>query len=201
MSPDLPEPSQRNIYREDGDLADGLRRRDPLAMEVLYERLGRQAFGLAYRILGDGPSAEDVVQEALLTVWRQADRIDSARGRLTSFVMTVVHHKAIDALRSKRGQQARQVSVDFAEVEKTGADFSDRVLQSIASGEVREALSKLPEDQRRPIQMAYYEGLTHLEIAEALRLPLGTVKSRLRLGLEKMRAVIRTGSGDELRRS
>jgi len=170
-------------------------------MEVLYERLGRQAFGLAYRILGDGPSAEDVVQEALLTVWRQADRIDSARGRLTSFVMTVVHHKAIDALRSKRGQQARQVSVDFAEVEKTGADFSDRVLQSIASGEVREALSKLPEDQRRPIQMAYYEGLTHLEIAEALRLPLGTVKSRLRLGLEKMRAVIRTGSGDELRRS
>jgi RNA polymerase sigma-70 factor (ECF subfamily) len=201
MSPDLPEPSQRNIYREDGDLADGLRRRDPLAMEVLYERLGRQAFGLAYRILGDGPSAEDVVQEALLTVWRQADRIDSARGRLTSFVMTVVHHKAIDALRLKRGQQARQVSVDFAEVEKTGADFSERVLQSIASGEVREALSKLPEDQRRPIQMAYYEGLTHLEIAEALRLPLGTVKSRLRLGLEKMRAVIRTGSGHELRRS
>ena len=79
MSPDLSDASERNIYREDGDLADGLRRRDPLAMEVLYERLGRQAFGLAYRILGDGPSAEDVVQEALLAVWRQADRIDTAR--------------------------------------------------------------------------------------------------------------------------
>ena len=201
MSPDLSEPSQRNIYREDGDLADDLRRRDPLAMEVLYERLGRQAFGLAYRILGDGPSAEDVVQEALLTVWRQADRIDTARGKLNSFVMTLVHHKAIDALRVRRGQQVRQVSVDFAEVEKVGADFSERVLQSIAGGEVRMALAKLPEDQRRPIEMAYFEGLTHVEIAEALGLPLGTVKSRLRLGLEKMRTVMKTGTGDELRRS
>src|SRR6266545_1628113 len=201
MSPDLPEPSQRNIYREDGGLADGLRRRDPLAMEVLYERLGRQAFGLAYRILGDGPSAEDVVQESLLTVWRQADRIDTARGRLNSFVMTVVHNKAIDALRVNRGQQARQISVDFAEVVKVGADFSERVLQSIAGGEVREALSKLPEDQRRPIEMAYYEGLTHVEIADALGLPLGTVKSRLRLGLDKMRTAMKSGTGDELRRS
>ena len=71
MSPDLIDPSERNSYREDGDLADGLRRRDPLAMEILYDRLGRQAFGLAYRILGDGPAAEDAVQEALLTVWRR----------------------------------------------------------------------------------------------------------------------------------
>jgi len=170
-------------------------------MEVLYERLGRQAFGLAYRILGDGPSAEDVVQEALLTIWRQADRIDATRGRLNSFVMTLVHHKAIDALRVKRGQQARQVSVDFAEVEKVGADFAERVLQSIAGGEVRVALTKLPEEQRRPIELAYYEGLTHLEIAAALDLPLGTVKSRLRLGLEKMRTALRSGTGDELRRS
>jgi len=194
MSPDLIDRPERNIYRDDGGLADGLRRRDPLAMEVLYERLGRQAFGLAYRILGDGPSAEDVVQEALLAVWRQADRIDTARGRINSFVLTLVHHKAIDALRVKQGQQARQVSVDFAEVEKVGADFSERVLQSIASGEVRVALTILPDEQRRPIEMAYYEGLTHLEIAEVLGLPLGTVKSRLRLGLEKMRAALRSGS-------
>ena len=137
----------------------------------------------------------------MLTVWRQADRIDAARGKLNSFVMTLVHHKAIDALRVRRGQQVRQVSVDFAEVEKVGADFSEHVLQSIAGGEVRTALAKLPEDQRRPIEMAYFEGLTHVEIAEALGLPLGTVKSRLRLGLEKMRTVMKTGTGDELRRS
>jgi RNA polymerase sigma-70 factor, ECF subfamily len=200
-SPDLNEPAERRTYREDGDLAAGLSRRDPLAMEVLYDRLGRQAFGLAYRILGDGPAAEDVVQEAFLTVWRQADRIDAARGKLSSFVLTVVHHKAIDALRVKRGQVARQVPTDVADIEKSGADVSERVIQSLNRDEVRTALSAVPDDQRRAIEMAYYEGLTHLEIAEALRLPLGTVKSRLRLGLEKMRSALKSGSGDELRRS
>jgi len=200
MSPDLNEPSERSTYREDGDLAAGLRRREPLAMEVLYDRLGGQAFGLAYRIMGDGLSAEDVVQEAFLTVWRQADRIDTARGKLSSFVLTLVHHKAIDALRARRGQVARQVPVDVADIEKPGADVSERVLQSLNRDEVRAALAAVSDDQRRAIEMAYYEGLTHVEIAEALELPLGTVKSRLRLGLEKMRAVLKVGSGDELRR-
>ena len=200
MSPDLNEPAQRIIYREDGDLAAGLRRREPLAMEILYDRLGGQAFGLAYRIMGDGPSAEDVVQEAFLTVWRQAERIETARGKLSSFVLTLVHHKAIDALRARRGQVTRQVPVDVADIEKAGADVSERVLQLLNRDEVRAALAGVPDDQRRAIEMAYYEGLTHVEIAEALELPLGTVKSRLRLGLEKMRAVLRIGSGDELRR-
>jgi RNA polymerase sigma-70 factor (ECF subfamily) len=201
MSPDPNDASERTIYREDGDLAAALRRREPLAMEVLYDRLSRQAFGLAYRIMGDGPSAEDVVQEAFLTVWRQADRIDAARGKLSSFVLTLVHNKAIDALRARSGRVARQVSVDVADIEKEGADVSERVLQSVSRDEVREALAAVPEDQRRAIEMAYYQGLTHVEIAEALDLPLGTVKSRLRLGLEKMRVVLRVGTGDELRRS
>jgi RNA polymerase sigma-70 factor (ECF subfamily) len=201
MSPDPNEPSERSIFREDGDLAAALRRRDPLAMEVLYDRLGRQAFGLAYRILSDGPAAEDVVQEAFLTVWRQADRIDVARGKLSSFVLTVVHHKAIDALRTRRGQVARQVSVDVADVEKAGGDVSERVMQSLNRDDVRAALAGVPDDQRRAIEMAYYEGLTHIEIAEALGLPLGTVKSRLRLGLEKMRSALRVEASDELRRS
>jgi len=201
MSPDLSGPSERNIYREDGDLAAGLRRREPLAMEILYDRLGRQAFGLAYRILGDGPSAEDVVQEAFLTLWRQAERIDAARGKLSSFVLTLVHHKAIDALRVKRGQLARQISSDLEQIERVGADVSERVLQSLSRDEVRTALAAVPDDQRRTIELAYYEGLTHVEIAQAEELPLGTVKSRLRLGLEKMRAALKTGFGDELRRS
>lgn len=169
-------------------------------MEILYDRLGGQAFGLAYRIMRDGPSAEDVVQEAFLTVWRQAERIDTARGKLSSFVLTLVHHKAIDALRARRGQVTRQVPVDVADIEKAGSDVSERVLQSLNRDEVRAALAAVSDDQRRAIEMAYYDGLTHVEIAEALELPLGTVKSRLRLGLEKMRAVLRVGSGDELRR-
>ena len=201
MSPDLDDTSERNIFREDGDLAAGLRRREPSAMEVLYDRLSRQAFGLAYRIMGDGQSAEDVVQEAFLTVWRQADRLDAARGKLSSFVLTLVHHKAIDALRTKRGQLTRQVPVDVAEIEKADADVSESVLQSLSRDEVRSALAAVPEDQRRAIEMAYFDGLTHVEIAEALELPLGTVKSRLRLGLEKMRTVLKIGLGDELPRS
>ncbi len=201
MSPDPGETSARNTYRGDGDLAAGLRRREPLAMEVLYDRLSRQAFGLAYRILGDGPSAEDVVQEAFFTLWRQAERIDLARGKLSSLVLTLVHHRAIDVLRATRGQQSRQVTVDLAEVEKIEADVSERVFQSLSGDNVRAALAGVPDDQRRAIEMAYFEGFTHVEIAEALELPLGTVKSRLRLGLEKMRGTLKTGFGDELRRS
>jgi RNA polymerase sigma-70 factor, ECF subfamily len=170
-------------------------------MEVLYDRLGRQAFGLAYRILGDGQSAEDVVQEAFLTLWRNADRIDQARGKLNSFLLTIVHHKAIDSLRAKRGQTVRQTPIEVAEIEKTGADVADRVLLTLDRDEVRKALSAVPDDQRRAIEMAYYQGLTHIEIAEALNLPLGTVKSRLRLGIEKMRATLKPGMADELRRS
>ena len=170
-----------------------MRRREPRAMEVLYDRLGRQAFGLAYRILGDGPSAEDVVQEAFLTLWRQADRVDSARGKLSSFVLTIVHHKAIDALRAKRGLIAKQLPIEVGDIEKSGSDVAERVLASLSRDEVREALAAVPDDQRRAIEMAYYEGLTHVEIAEALSLPLGTVKSRLRLGLDKMRTTLRVG--------
>ena len=161
-------------------------------MEMLYDRLGRHAFGLAYRILGDGPAAEDVAQEAFLTLWRQAERIDPARGKVSSFLLTMVHHKAIDALRAKRGQTARHLSIDVAEVEKTGADVADRVVLTLDRDEVRKALAAVPDDQRRAIEMAYYQGLTHVEIADTLGLPLGTVKSRLRLGLEKMRAELKT---------
>ncbi len=166
-------------------------------MEILYDSLGRQAFGLAYRILGDGPSAEDVVQEAFLSVWRHAERIDAGRGKLSSLVLTVVHHKAIDALRTKRGQMVRQVVADPANIEKEGPDVSEHVLRSLDREAVKGAVEGLPEEQRRPIVMAYFEGLTHVEISESLGLPLGTVKSRLRLGLEKMRLTL--GMSPEMR--
>ena len=181
--------SSRTTYG-DAELAEGIRRREPRAMELLYDSLGRQAFGLAYRILGDGPSAEDVVQEAFLTVWRQADRLDPARGRVTSFLMTVVHHKAVDVLRTRRGQIARHSPLDPVAVEQQGADLPETVADKLSRDAIRETLRSLPQEQREPIEMAYFDGLTHVEIAEALSVPLGTVKSRLRLGLEKMRAAL-----------
>ncbi|MFQ6019401.1 MAG: RNA polymerase sigma factor [Dehalococcoidia bacterium] len=174
---------------EDEDLAEGIRRREPRAMELLYDRHCRQAFGLAYRILGDGPSAEDAVQEAFLTVWRQAHRLEPARG-VVSFLMTVVHHKAIDLLRTRRGQTARYLPLNPAAIEQQGADVLETVADSLRRDAVKEALRSLPQEQRQPIELAYFGGLTHVEIAEALGVPLGTVKSRLRLGLEKMRSAL-----------
>lgn len=186
---DLTGEGSRTTDWDDNDFAEGMRRRDPKAVEALYNRYCRRAFGLAYRILGDGPSAEDVVQEAFLTVWRQADRIDSARGKLSSLLMTVVHHKAIDVLRSRRGQTARHLPTDPGVIEHA-ADTLDSVEQSLDREAVRDVLSALPPEQLEPIRLAYFEGLTHVEIAERLALPLGTVKSRLRLGLQKMRSAL-----------
>jgi len=159
-------------------------------MEQLYDRLGRQAFGLAYRIVGDGPSAEDVVQEAFLTLWRNAERLDPARGKVTSFVLTLVHHKAVDLLRARRGQPARDPSVEPEALERAGPDVAEAVAASLNGQAVRESLKSLPAEQRQAIEMAYFEGMTHVEIAEKLELPLGTVKSRLRLGLEKLRSTL-----------
>jgi RNA polymerase sigma-70 factor, ECF subfamily len=191
---DLSRVPERSTYEDDGDIAAGMRRRDPLAMEVLYDRYSRQAFGLAYRILGDGPSAEDVVQEAFMTVWRQAEKLDAARGKLQSYVLTVVHHKAIDVVRSRKNLASRQLSVDPPEVQQAGPDFTERVDAALDGEKVRRALELLPDDQREAVEMAYYQGLTHSEMSERLGVPLGTVKSRLRLALDKMRATLGAGS-------
>jgi RNA polymerase sigma-70 factor (ECF subfamily) len=164
-------------------------------MEVLYDRLARQAFGLAYRILGDGGAAEDAVQEAFLTVWRQSEKVDAARGKLTSFVLTVVHHKAIDALRVRKGQMSRQVSLDPVLVEKAGPDVAERALLALDRDAIRDAVRLLPEDQRRVVLMAYFEGKTHVEISDELGVPLGTVKSRMRLALDKMRTALAGRAG------
>ena len=187
---DLAAGANRTTGREDEIRAERIRRRDSSAMEALYDRHSRQAFGLAYRILGDGPSAEDAVQEAFLTVWRQADRIDSARGRLSSYLMTVVHHKAVDLVRSRRGQAQRNLPLDPNVVGQEELDMVEGLAHASRREVVQRALSSLPPAQLEPIGLAYFEGLTHVEIAERLVLPLGTVKSRLRLGLEKMRSAL-----------
>ncbi len=186
---DLSVARQRTTGSEDEQLAAALRRREPSAMEVLFERLSRQAFGLAYRILGDSAAAEDAVQEAFLTVWRQADRIDIRRGRLSSFVLTLVHNKSIDAIRARKGIRPGS-SPDLSLIEVEGPDVVDRVFQRMGAQEIRQALAGLPDDQRRAVEMAYFEGMTHVDISEALGLPLGTVKSRLRLALDKLRVAL-----------
>ena len=172
------------------DLSDRIRRRDPQALEELYRLRGRRAFGLAYRVLGDAAAAEDAVQDAFLAVWDGAERIDARRGRVESLLMTMVHRRAIDQLRARARRTARQapVSMDIVNVvDERAAELFDAVSASVSAEQVRAALGALPAEQRAVIELAYFEGLTHREIAERSGLALGTVKSRLRLGMEKLR--------------
>lgn len=164
-----------------------LRQRDPEALTLVFDRLGRRAFGLAYQIVGHGAEAEDVVQETFLTLWRQADRLDPDRGHLTGFILTVAHRKALDAVRARRRREAHQTPLDPEMDALDAIDVEASAIAVLDGNIVRQALQQIPEDQRRVIEMAYFQGYTHHEIAAQLRLPIGTVKSRMRLGLSKLR--------------
>lgn len=164
-------------------------RKDPAAFEVLYDRHGGAAFSLAYRIVGDRTTAEDVAQEAFLSIWRSNARFDRARGSVRSWVLGVVRNRAIDALRRGGAQAPRLDADDEGVLEARPAEerTEDEALRRETAGEIRSALGELPEDQSQVIQLAYFGGFSHSEIAEMLGMPLGTVKGRMRLGLEKIR--------------
>ena len=155
-------------------------------------RSARAAFGLAYRVVGEAAAAEDVVQEAFVAVWTQAERIDPARGRVDSLLMTIVHRRATDHVRarSRRLRHERPDDPGYAAaaiVDETAAALLEAVADAPDRERVHASLRALSADQRETIQLAYFGGLTHREIAEATGLPLGTVKSRLRLGMAQLR--------------
>ncbi len=182
--------------RGDDDLMQGVVRRDPTALMTLYDRHHRLAFALAYHVLGDAAEADEVVQDAFLVVWRRADSFTAARGGgVRAWLLTIVRHRAIDARRrSRRHREA----LGFEAVEETLAttDAWGEVARRLERDEVRAAVGALPEEQRRAIELAYFEGLTQWEIAERTGTPLGTVKGRLRLGLRKLRGVLAGAQGD-----
>ena len=164
-------------------------RKLPAAFEVLYDRHGGAAYSLAYRIVGDRVAAEDVTQEAFLSIWRSNSRFDRARGSVRSWVLSVVRNRAIDALR-RGGAQAPKLDHDdesLLEARPAEERTEDEAVRRETSRELRGALGRLPKDQSQVIQLAYFGGFSHSEIAEMLGMPLGTVKGRMRLGLEKIR--------------
>ena len=180
---------------DDGDILDAIAQNDPDALVMLYDRYGRIAFGLAYRILGDAATAEEVVQDAFMSVWRRADSFDASRGSTRSWLLSIVHHRAIDQVRGRFGRRQGEIDFDTLEPVLSGADLSFEVANNLQAEAVREALNTLPENQRRAIDLAYFEGFTQQEIAERTGIPLGTVKSRLRLGLRKLHdTLVATGS-------
>jgi len=174
-------------------------RKQPAAFEVLYDRHGGAAFSLAYRIVGDRSAAEDITQEAFMSIWRSKARFDRARGSVRSWVLSVVRNRAIDALRRGSGQVAKLDHDDESLLEASPAEERTEVeaIRRETSRELRGALATLPDDQSQVIELAYFGGFSHTEIAAMLGMPLGTVKGRMRLGLEKVRAEIAEANGPE----
>ena len=164
---------------------------DQTSVAELYERYGGAAYGLAFRITNDGTLAEDVVQDAFVSVWKQCGRFDAGRGQVRSWLLTIVHHKAIDAVRRRTNRAERALPEgpeEFVAAQGRPEEIAEMTMDAAA---VREAVAQIPDDQRTTITLAYFEGMTHVEIAERMQVPLGTVKSRLRIGLEKMREYLR----------
>ena len=168
-----------------------VRQGDARAFETIYDRHGGAAFSLAYRMVGNRPAAEDVVQEAFLSIWRSRLRYEPERGSVRSWVLGIVHHRTIDALRRNLVHERRRTSAEGIEERQEAPERTDvEAARREEARNVRAALEALPGEQEQVIELAYYGGFTHTEIAEMLDMPVGTVKGRMRLGLDKMRRAL-----------
>ncbi|HEX8120198.1 MAG TPA: sigma-70 family RNA polymerase sigma factor [Solirubrobacteraceae bacterium] len=181
----------------DEELMDLLADGDTAAFSVIYDRHSTAAFSLAYRMVGKRNVAEDVVQEGFLSLWRSGGRYDAGRGSVRTWILGIVHNRGIDALRRSSVHDKRRASDEgieerFEAPERTDAEAARRS----EAGEIQAALGVLPEDQLKVIELAYFGGFTHSEIAEMLETPLGTVKGRMRLGLEKLRGALGEGAAE-----
>jgi RNA polymerase sigma-70 factor (ECF subfamily) len=164
---------------------------DANAFEVVYERHCTAVFSLAYRICGVRTAAEEIAQEAFLAIWRSGARYDRGRGSVRTWLLGVVHNRAIDALRRTTVHQRHQTSDEQAAERIEAPERTDvEAARREEARSMRALLDNLPGDQRRVVELAYFGGFTHDQIAQMLDLPLGTVKGRMRLALDKMRANI-----------
>ena len=170
--------------------------KDPDAFEVFYDRHGKVAFSLAYRIVGERAAAEDVVQEAFISIWRSGARYDRARGSVRSWMLGIVRNRAIDLLRTGPAARPASTTTTRRSLELRPAPRSGprtRRSRVETADEVRGAIGELPGEQSKVIELAYFGGFSHSEIAGMLGMPLGTVKGRMRLGLEKIRGELAEG--------
>ncbi len=179
----------------DEELMPRIGEKDPDAFEVFYDRHGGVAYSLAYRIVGERGAAEDVVQEAFISIWRSGARYDRGRGSVRSWMLGIVRNRAIDFLRSKAGRAPKLDFDDDAVLEhRPSGELTDvEALRRETTHELRGALGELPGEQSKVIELAYFGGFSHSEIATMLEVPLGTVKGRMRLGLEKIRGELAEG--------
>jgi RNA polymerase sigma-70 factor (ECF subfamily) len=175
----------------DEELMQLVRRGQAPAFEVVYDRHCDAAYSLAYRMCAQRALAEDVVQEAFLSLWRSGARYDRTRGSVRTWILGIVHNRAIDALRRRTVRDRGRVSDEGLEERMAAPERTDvEAARREEAREIRTALEALPDEQSRVIELAYFGGLTQAQIAEMLDTPVGTVKGRMRLGLAKMRTTL-----------
>jgi RNA polymerase sigma-70 factor (ECF subfamily) len=179
----------------DEDLMQLVRRGRADAFAVVYERHSRSAYALAYRMTGTPGAAEDVAQEAFLSVWRSGARYDSRRGSVRTWVLGIVHNRAIDALRRGKVHDRPRVEDESAAARVEASERTElEAARHEEAATIRRALDALPGEQCQVIQLAYFGGFSHTEIAAMLDTPVGTIKSRMRLGLKKLREQLGQGA-------
>lgn len=177
---------------EDAELVRRIVEGDRAAFERLYDRYAASAFGIARRVCGDASLAEDVVQEAFLSIWRRPASYSPERGKVGSYLFGVVHNKAVDAIRHEESLRRREQAYGGVEDEVGAADeVVEGAWLALRGRQVREAVARLSTVQREAIELAYFEGLTCTQVAAKLGIPLGTAKTRLRDGMIRLRTVLR----------
>ncbi|MHB8658059.1 MAG: sigma-70 family RNA polymerase sigma factor [Solirubrobacteraceae bacterium] len=177
--------------RADEDLMQLVHAGQARAFEVIFDRHAGAAFSLAYRMCGRRAMAEDVVQEAFLSLWRSGARYDRTRGSVRSWVLGAVHNRAVDAFRRDSARQSRDIHDDGITERMPAQERTETEAERRDDARtIRGALEELPSDQRQVIELAYFGGFTHSQIADMLALPAGTVKGRMRLGLSKLRLTL-----------
>jgi RNA polymerase sigma factor (sigma-70 family) len=181
----------------DADIMRRIRAGDQSAVDDLYDRFRRPAFALARRILADDTMAEDVLQEVFLSVWRDPAAFDRGRGSVASWLLAVVHHKAVDAVRREESQRRRQGKAEdemALDAPMATRDVEDEAWTRVVADQVRTALGALSAPQREALTLAYYGGYTQREVAALTGAPLGTVKTRMLSGMRRLREEL-GGSG------
>ena len=173
----------------DAQLVISIARFSEVALAEAYRRHGGAVYGLAKRVLNNPTEAEDVTQEVFLRLWNQPDRYDAARGSLRSYLLAQAHGRAVDAVRSSSSRRARE-SREAMRTAEAGYDMQHEVWDLAVAEQVAAAMGELPEEERRAIELAYFDGHTYREVARLLGQPEGTVKSRIRNGMRRMRTVL-----------
>jgi RNA polymerase sigma-70 factor, ECF subfamily len=179
--------SRKYLMLADEDLISMVSEEDPEAFAALYDRHSRAAYSLGYRIMGQKQASEDLVQEVFLKVWRSAASYRAERGSVRTWILSIVHHRGIDQLRATASRQRTKDRFEASAEKSQPSEAFTETWRNSQRDQVREALKTLPPEQLKILELAYFSGYTHVEIAELMDLPLGTVKGRMRLGLKKMK--------------